>query len=109
MHILALKGLLRFTAPRQAPVVEKHVQRRDHRQEHRGTKQIDRQVSPLVNLSRIAGDTPELKLRDLLGGFAFYGDLATATCWPRPQTKTGSPPMAACGRSKMAWKPTGSW
>jgi len=43
-------------------------------------EQIDRQASPLVNLSRIAGDTPEQKLRDFLGGFAFSGDLATDPC-----------------------------
>jgi len=43
-------------------------------------EQIDRQVSPLVNLSRIAEDTPEQKLRDFLGGFAFSGDLATDPC-----------------------------
>ncbi|MEX2498095.1 MAG: ATP-binding cassette domain-containing protein, partial [Wenzhouxiangellaceae bacterium] len=43
-------------------------------------EQIDRQASPLVNLSRIAADTPEQKLRDFLGGFAFSGDLATDPC-----------------------------
>ena len=43
-------------------------------------EQIDRQASPLVNLSRIAGDTPEQKLRDFLGGFAFSSDLATDPC-----------------------------
>ena len=43
-------------------------------------EQIDSQASPLVNLSRIAGDTPEQKLRDFLGGFAFSGDLATDPC-----------------------------
>ena len=43
-------------------------------------EQIDRQASPLVNISRIAGDTPEQKLRDFLGGFAFSGDLATDPC-----------------------------
>jgi len=41
---------------------------------------IDTEVSPLVNLSRIAGETPEQKLRDFLGGFAFSGDLATDPC-----------------------------
>jgi len=40
-------------------------------------EQIDRSASPLLNLSRIAGDTPEQRLRDFLGGFAFSGDLAT--------------------------------
>jgi len=43
-------------------------------------EQIDRQASPLVNLSRIAGNVPEQKLRDFLGGFAFSGDLATDPC-----------------------------
>ncbi|MBS3747689.1 MAG: ATP-binding cassette domain-containing protein [Wenzhouxiangellaceae bacterium] len=43
-------------------------------------EQIDSQASPLVNLSRIAGDTPEQKLRNFLGGFAFSGDLATDPC-----------------------------
>jgi len=38
---------------------------------------IDTAVSPLDNLARIAGDVPEQKLRDFLGGFAFSGDLAT--------------------------------
>jgi ATP-binding cassette subfamily F protein 3 len=40
-------------------------------------EQIDRSASPLLNLSRIAGDTPEQRLRDFLGGFAFSGDIAT--------------------------------
>ena len=43
-------------------------------------EQIDTQASPLVNLSRVAGDTPEQRLRDFLGGFAFSGDLATDPC-----------------------------
>ncbi|MGK7294876.1 MAG: ATP-binding cassette domain-containing protein, partial [Candidatus Wenzhouxiangella sp. M2_3B_020] len=43
-------------------------------------EQIDTAVSPLVNLSRVAGDVPEQKLRDFLGGFAFSGDLATDPC-----------------------------
>ncbi|MBY6205014.1 ATP-binding cassette domain-containing protein [Halomonas denitrificans] len=43
-------------------------------------EQIDTEASPLLNLSRIAGDTPEQKLRDFLGGFAFSGDLATDPC-----------------------------
>ncbi len=43
-------------------------------------EQIDTEASPLLNLSRIAGDAPEQKLRDFLGGFAFSGDLATAPC-----------------------------
>jgi len=43
-------------------------------------EQIDSSVSPLVNLARIAGSTPEQKLRDFLGGFAFSGDLATDAC-----------------------------
>jgi len=40
-------------------------------------EQIDRDLSPVENLGRIAGETPEQKLRDFLGGFAFSGDLAT--------------------------------
>ena len=43
-------------------------------------EQIDTAASPLGNLSRIAGETPEQKLRDFLGGFAFSGDLATDPC-----------------------------
>ena len=43
-------------------------------------EQIDTEASPLLNLSRIAGDAPEQKLRDFLGGFAFSGDLATDPC-----------------------------
>ncbi|NKI35331.1 ATP-binding cassette domain-containing protein [Wenzhouxiangella sp. XN79A] len=43
-------------------------------------EQIDTEASPLTNLSRIAGDTPEQKLRNFLGGFAFSGDLATDPC-----------------------------
>ncbi len=43
-------------------------------------EQIDTEASPLLNLSRIAGDTPEQKLRNFLGGFAFSGDLATDPC-----------------------------
>ncbi|MGB0513233.1 MAG: ATP-binding cassette domain-containing protein, partial [Wenzhouxiangellaceae bacterium] len=40
-------------------------------------EQIDRDLSPIENLARIAGETPEQELRDFLGGFAFSGDLAT--------------------------------
>ncbi|MFN2333705.1 MAG: ATP-binding cassette domain-containing protein [Wenzhouxiangellaceae bacterium] len=43
-------------------------------------EQIDSSVSPLVNLARIADNTPDQKLRDFLGGFAFSGDLATDPC-----------------------------
>ena len=43
-------------------------------------EQIDAEASPITNLSRIAGETPEQKLRDFLGGFAFSGDLATDPC-----------------------------
>jgi ATP-binding cassette subfamily F protein 3 len=43
-------------------------------------EQIDTEASPLLNLARIAGDTPEQKLRNFLGGFAFSGDLATDPC-----------------------------
>ncbi len=43
-------------------------------------EQIDTAASPLLNLSRLAADTPEQKLRDFLGGFAFSGDLATDPC-----------------------------
>ena len=41
---------------------------------------IDTAASPVDNLARIAGDVPEQKLRDFLGGFAFSGDLATDPC-----------------------------
>jgi len=43
-------------------------------------EQIDRSASPVTNLARIAGDVPEQKLRNFLGGFAFSGDLATDPC-----------------------------
>ncbi|MDT8409204.1 MAG: ATP-binding cassette domain-containing protein [Wenzhouxiangellaceae bacterium] len=43
-------------------------------------EQLDSSVSPLANLARIAPNTPEQKLRDFLGGFAFSGDLATDAC-----------------------------
>jgi ATP-binding cassette subfamily F protein 3 len=43
-------------------------------------EQIDEKASPVDNLARIAGDVPEQKLRDFLGGFAFSGDLATDPC-----------------------------
>ncbi|MEM7052966.1 MAG: ATP-binding cassette domain-containing protein [Pseudomonadota bacterium] len=43
-------------------------------------EQVDMEASPLVHLSRIAGDTPEQSLRDFLGGFAFSGDICTDAC-----------------------------
>jgi len=43
-------------------------------------EQIDASASPIENLTRIAGDAPEQRLRDFLGGFAFSGDLATDPC-----------------------------
>lgn len=43
-------------------------------------EQVDTTASPLLHLSRIAGDTPEQKLRDFLGGFAFSGDICTDPC-----------------------------
>ena len=43
-------------------------------------EQVDPAASPLQQLSRIAGNTPEQQLRDYLGGFAFSGDLCTDAC-----------------------------
>ncbi|MDT8448960.1 MAG: ATP-binding cassette domain-containing protein, partial [Wenzhouxiangellaceae bacterium] len=43
-------------------------------------EQIDPAISPVANLTRLAGDVPEQKLRDFLGGFAFSGHLATDPC-----------------------------
>ncbi|MDT8438867.1 MAG: ATP-binding cassette domain-containing protein [Wenzhouxiangellaceae bacterium] len=43
-------------------------------------EQIDPTLNPVDNLARIAGDVPEQRLRDFLGGFAFSGDLATDPC-----------------------------
>ena len=40
-------------------------------------EQLDSEASPLLHLQRIAGETPEQKLRDFLGGFDFRGDMAT--------------------------------
>jgi len=62
-------------------------------------EQIDPQASPLVNLSRIAGDTPEQKLRDFLGGFAFSGDLATD-----PSTRLSGGERARLVLAMIIWK-----
>jgi len=63
-------------------------------------EQIDPQASPLVNLSRIAGDnTPEQKLRDFLGGFAFSGDLATD-----PSTRLSGGERARLVLALIIWK-----
>lgn len=44
--------------------------------------QLDPQAGPLHHLQRLSPDTPEQRLRDFLGGFAFSGDMATTPTEP---------------------------
>jgi ATP-binding cassette subfamily F protein 3 len=78
--------LIKLIAGKLLPLQGKRVTGRHFRAGYFAQHQLDQldyQSSPIEHLRELAPDTPDLPLRNFLGGFGFHGDLALEPIAPR--------------------------